>query len=49
MSVVRIGARPLTLEDVVNVARHGYKVELAQEAVERINRSRAVVDEFVDS
>lgn len=49
MAVVKIGARPLTLEDVVNVARNGYKVELTQEAVDKINKSRAVVDEFVDS
>lgn len=49
MSVVRIGSAPLTIEDVVNVARNGYKVELTAEAVEKINKSRAVVDEFVDS
>ena len=40
MSVVKIGSSALTIEDVVNVARKGYKVELTQDAVERINKSR---------
>ncbi len=49
MSVVRIGSKPLQIEDVVNVARKGFKVELTQEAVDRIKRSRDLVDEFVES
>jgi histidine ammonia-lyase len=43
--VVRVGAgQPLTIEDVVRVARHGEPVELAPEAVERIRRCRAMVE-----
>ena len=35
--MLRFGAgQPLSIEDVVRVARHGEKVELAPEAVERI-------------
>lgn len=49
MSVVRIGSKPLQIEDVVNVARKGYTVELTQEAVDRIKKSRDLVDEFVES
>jgi len=49
MSELIIGSRPLTVEDVVNVARKGYTVSLADEAVVRINRSRKLVDEFVDN
>lgn len=49
MSVVRIGSKPLQIEDVVNVARKDYKVELTQEAVDKIKRSRDLVDEFVES
>ncbi len=49
MSVVKIGSKALEILDVVNVARKGYKVELTQDAVERINKSRALVDELVDN
>jgi len=43
--VVRIGTgKPLTIEDVVRVARHGEPVELAPEAVERIRRCRAMLE-----
>lgn len=49
MSIVKIGSSALQIEDVVNVARKGYKVELTQDAVDRINKSRTLVDEFVDS
>lgn len=49
MSTVLIGSKALTIEDVVNVARKGYKVALTEDAVARINKSRALVDEFVDN
>lgn len=49
MSVVKIGSSALEIIDVVNVSRNGYTVELTQDAVERINRSRDLVDEFVES
>jgi len=38
----------LTLEDVIAVARHGAKVEFSEEYRERVNRSRALVEKWVD-
>ena len=34
----------LTIEDVVRVARHNEKVELAPEAIERIHKCRAMLE-----
>ncbi len=48
MSTVYIDGERLTIEDIVNVARKGYKVELTEEAVEKVEKSRALVDRFVD-
>lgn len=48
MSVIYIDGNSLTLEELVKVAREDYKVELTKEAIERVNKSRALVDEFVD-
>ena len=43
--MLRFGAgQPLSIEDVVRVARHGEKVELAPEAVERIRSCRAMLE-----
>jgi histidine ammonia-lyase len=43
---VEVGVGPLTLEQVVAVARHGAPVRLAEEARAEIVRSRAAVDEL---
>lgn len=48
MNKVIIKGFDLTLQDVVNVARNGYKVELDGEAVKRVLASREIVDRFVD-
>lgn len=48
MSIIYIDGNSLTLEDLVKVARENYKVELTKEAAERVNKARALVDEFVD-
>lgn len=48
MNKVVIDGESLRIEDVVNVARHGYQVELSPEAEERVNRARAIVDKFVE-
>ena len=43
--MLRFGAgQPLSIEDVVRVARHGEKGELAPEAVERIRSCRAMLE-----
>ena len=39
----------LTIEDVVNVARHNEKVELHPEAVERIHKCRAMLEKKIDA
>ena len=44
MTAVTVGAGPLTIEDVVEVARRGAPVVLAEPAREAIRRSRAVVE-----
>jgi len=49
MSKVIINGSNLTIIDVVNVARNGYKVEIAKEVIDKINLSRSIVDEFVDN
>ena len=39
---------PITLEDFVSVARFGRKVEFSPEYIERVNRSRALVEKWVE-
>lgn len=48
MNKVILDGLSLTLQDVVDVARNGFKVELDPNAVVRVNESRAIVDRFVD-
>jgi histidine ammonia-lyase len=44
---VRIDGRHLTIEDVVSVARHGDKVELAEDAIERIKFCRGMLEKKI--
>jgi len=46
---VRIGGTSLTIEDVVNVARHGEKVDLAPEALARIKTCRAMLERKIEA
>ncbi|SEF55295.1 histidine ammonia-lyase [Caloramator fervidus] len=48
MNKVIIDGNSLTIEDVVNVARNGYFVELSDEAKERVKKARNLVDKFVE-
>ncbi len=43
-----IDGHHLTLEEFINVTRHLCKVSIADDAVQRIIRSRTVVDSFVE-
>lgn len=43
-----VGARPLTIEEVVAVARHGAAVTMAAEATDRVAASRALVERLAD-
>ncbi|PIU19643.1 MAG: phenylalanine ammonia-lyase [Elusimicrobia bacterium CG08_land_8_20_14_0_20_59_10] len=44
---IKVGAGALTIEDVVKVARHCEKVELAAEAVARISKCRAMLEKKI--
>jgi histidine ammonia-lyase len=48
VATVTVGGAPLTIDDVVAVARHDARVELAPEALEEVRRSRAVVEALAD-
>lgn len=48
MNKIVIDGESLRIEDVVNVARHDYQVELSPEAEVKVNRARAIVDKFVE-
>ena len=43
-----LGDQNLRLEDVVNVARNNYKVELGETSVKRIEKARALVERYVE-
>ena len=47
METVRIGAEPLSFAEVVQVARHGARVELDEDARAGIEASRAIVEKHV--
>ena len=48
MNNIVVSGSNLTIEDVVNVARNNYKIELSQDVVRRINRARDLVDKFIE-
>lgn len=48
MNKVVINGNDLTLQDVINVARNGYRVEISDDAERRICKSRNIVDKIVE-
>lgn len=46
-SKVILDGQSLRLVDVVNVARHNYKVEISEKAIEDVQASRKIVDDIV--
>lgn len=48
MSIVRVDGNNLSIQDVVNVTRHFYKVELTEDSKIKINKARKMVDDLVD-
>lgn len=48
MNKVIIDGNSLTIEDFINVVRKNYIVQLSEEAVERVTKSRKIVDKFVN-
>lgn len=47
MNKIIIDGESLKIEDIIKVARYGYKVELSIDAKEKIQRARDLVDRFV--
>lgn len=47
-NTVVLDGKSLTLQDVVNVARHGYKVELSNEAVKAVKECAEAILKWVD-
>ncbi len=48
MKNVYLDGNSLNLKDFINVVRGGYKVELTEEAISKVNKSREMVDKFVE-
>lgn len=48
MNKVIINGNDLRLEDIVNVARNNYQVEISEEAIKRVEKSRGIVDKIVE-
>ncbi|MCX7694622.1 MAG: histidine ammonia-lyase [Caloramator sp.] len=48
MHKIIIDGENLTIDDVIKVARYGYRVEIAEEAKRKVMAAREVVDRFVD-
>ena len=42
-----IGNKKITLEDLINVTRNGYQVEISEEAYKKVDEARALVDRYV--
>lgn len=38
-----LGSKRITLEDLINVTRRGYKVKISDEAYEKIDKARALL------
>jgi len=43
-----LSSKKITLEDLINVTRRGYKVSISEEAYEKIDKARALVDKYVE-
>jgi len=47
--IIILDGESLSLEDLVNVSRHGYKVALSESAVKKVEKSRKIVEEIVEN
>jgi histidine ammonia-lyase len=48
MNKVIINGNDLRIDDIVNVARNNFKVEISEEAIKRVEKSRGIVDKIVE-
>ena len=46
MKKIIIDGNSLTLDDLVNVARHNFPVEISKDALEKVKISRGIVDDI---
>lgn len=49
MKKIIIDGNTLTLDDLVNVARHNFLVEISEEAIKKVKTSRKIVDNIVEA
>ncbi len=49
MKKIIIDGNSLTLDDLVNVARYNFPVEISKEALENVKVSRQIVDDIVEA
>lgn len=43
-----LSSKRITLDDLINVTRNGYKVKISEEAYKKIDKARALVDKYVE-
>ncbi|WP_033398237.1 histidine ammonia-lyase [Fusobacterium russii] len=43
-----LSSKKITLDDLINVTRNGYKVSISEEAYQRIDKARTLVDKYVE-
>jgi len=48
-NIVVVNGHSLTLDDLVNVARNGYSVEIGEEAIKKVNRASSLIQKWVDA
>jgi histidine ammonia-lyase len=48
MKVVVLDGCSVNCEDIVNIAKHGYRVEVQEESIEKVKASRQIVDNIVE-
>ncbi|WP_026884048.1 histidine ammonia-lyase [Clostridium akagii] len=49
MNIIKLNGNDLTINDVINVAFNNYIVEIDEEAKEKVNKSRKIVDKVVEN
>ena len=49
MKKIIIDGNSLTLDDLVNVARYNFPVEISEEALAKVKVSRQIVDDIVEA
>lgn len=48
MQPITLGDSPLTIDDVVSVARYGVRIDVSKDAMARVQKARGIVDKLAD-